>query len=145
LVQAVQPGVIQVSQIKDQQIAPLEAQVLDYLPVMGLAVGDQDTLGQQPGKDGVQPPKSMALLPPVVTIICPRGATARLRTLAQTVPHKYSGNQRLRAAQGRRESMADSRRDENTFLREKGIKYIFSKKGCDLLPENWSTGNVRIS
>jgi hypothetical protein len=29
-------------------------QVLDSLAVMGLAVGDQDTLGQQPGEDGVQ-------------------------------------------------------------------------------------------
>jgi hypothetical protein len=54
LVQTVQPGIIQVGPVKDQQIARLEAQVLDYLPVMGLAVGDQDTLGQQPGEDGVQ-------------------------------------------------------------------------------------------
>ena len=45
LVQSVQPGIIQVGPVKDQQIVRLEVQVLDRAAVMGLAVGDQDALG----------------------------------------------------------------------------------------------------
>jgi len=45
LVQAVQPGIIQVGPVEDQQITRLKAQVLHGLEVMGLAIGDQDTLG----------------------------------------------------------------------------------------------------
>ena len=54
LVQLVKPGIIQVGPVKDQEIARLKAQVLDGLEVMGFAVRDQDTLGQQAGEDGMQ-------------------------------------------------------------------------------------------
>lgn len=52
--QLVQPGIIQVGPVKDQQIARLKTQVLDGLKIMGLAVGDQDALGLQPYEHGVQ-------------------------------------------------------------------------------------------
>jgi hypothetical protein len=54
LVQAIKPGIIQISPVKDQQIVRLEVQVLDSPAVMGLAVGDQDALGQHPGQNGVE-------------------------------------------------------------------------------------------
>ena len=50
----VQPGIIQVGPVEDQQITRLKAQVLHGLEVMGLAIGDQDALGKQPGKHSVQ-------------------------------------------------------------------------------------------
>jgi hypothetical protein len=54
LVQLIQPGIIQVGPVKDQQNTQLKAQILDGLAVMGLIIGDQDALGQQPGENGVQ-------------------------------------------------------------------------------------------
>jgi hypothetical protein len=54
LVQLVEPGVIQVGPVKDQQIVRPEVQVLDDPAVMGLAVSDQDALRQHLGEDGVE-------------------------------------------------------------------------------------------
>ena len=54
LVQAIKPGIIQIGPIEDQQIVRLEVQVLNGPAIMGLAVSDQDALGQQPGEDGVE-------------------------------------------------------------------------------------------
>lgn len=54
LVQAIKPGIIQIGPVKDQQVVRLEVQVLDSPAVMGLAVGDEDALGQHPGQNGVE-------------------------------------------------------------------------------------------
>jgi hypothetical protein len=53
-VQSVKPGIIQVGPVKDQQIDRFKAQALDGLEVVGLAVGDQAALAQQPREDGMQ-------------------------------------------------------------------------------------------
>ena len=54
LVQLVKPDIIQVGPVKDQQIVRLKVQVLNGPAVMGLAVGDQDTLGQHLGQHGME-------------------------------------------------------------------------------------------
>ena len=54
LVQLVEPGIIQIGPVKDQQIVRLEVQVLDSPTVMGFTIGDEDALGQQPGENGVE-------------------------------------------------------------------------------------------
>jgi hypothetical protein len=53
-VQPEEPGVVQGGPVKDEQIARLEAQVLDGFLVMGLAVGDDDAVGQLPGEHRVE-------------------------------------------------------------------------------------------
>ena len=45
---------MQVGPVKDQQIFRLEVHVLDSPAVTGLAVGDEDALGQHLGEDGVE-------------------------------------------------------------------------------------------
>ena len=54
------PGVIQVGPVKDEQIAGLDAQVLDGLLVRGLALGDDDALGQLPGEHRVELDRPLA-------------------------------------------------------------------------------------
>jgi len=50
----VELSIIQVGPVNNQQIARFEMQVLDGLAVPGLAVGDDDALGQHLGQHGVE-------------------------------------------------------------------------------------------